>query len=85
MKKIITIALCIFSLTVFASIEYEGESSTISKEEMAKNRSCFQELTVQGCGDPGEDHKQFRSCMSHVYPKLSKDCKALMTKLYTRK
>ena len=65
-----------------ADIEYEGPSSRPGQAEIQRNRACFEELKVLGCGDPGEDPEQFRSCMSNVYSSLSKDCKVLMSKLY---
>lgn len=83
MKNIILMTGLLFSFQAFADIEYvEDNQSKPTETEISKNRTCFQELERQGCGDPGEDPQQFRSCMSNVYSTLSTDCKALMTELY---
>ncbi len=50
--------------------------------EVAKNRACFQDLEVQGCGKQDEDPEQFRACMSNVHMNLDDHCKRLMSKLY---
>lgn len=83
MKNFSIVLIFVFSVNVFGSIEYvEGEQSKATKAEITRNRSCFKELASEGCRDPGEDSKQFRSCMSEVYPRLSTNCQTLMSKLY---
>lgn len=82
MKNIVLLMGLLIAYNSFADIEYEGTSSKPSATEISKNRACFEELKVQGCGDPGEDAEQFRSCMNNVYETLSADCRNLMTKLY---
>lgn len=69
-----------------ASIEHDGKTQTEpTAAEIQKNRACFEEVAKNGCGDPGEDIKQFRSCLHNVFPTLSVDCKKMMTKLYSNK
>lgn len=68
-----------------ASIEFEGNTAEPTPQELSNNRACFEELEKNGCGDPGEDVKQFRSCMHNVYSTLGKSCQKLMTDLYSRK
>lgn len=82
MKNIFLAMSFLITMSSFASIEHEPNSVKPTQAEIAKNRSCFEELSKQGCGDPGEDPQQFRSCMTNVYSTLSKDCKGLMSKLY---
>ena len=83
MKNIILMTGLLLSFQAFADIEYvEDNQAKPTQVEISKNRACFQELERQGCGDPGDDPQQFRSCMSNVYSTLTTDCKALMTKLY---
>lgn len=82
MKNIALFMGLLIAYTASADIEYEGTILKPSATEISKNRACFEELKVQGCGDPGEDPEQFRPCLNNVYQTLSSDCKALMTKLY---
>ena len=82
MKNIVLLMGLLIAYDSFANIEYEGSVAKPSATEISKNRACFGELKVQGCGDPGEDPEQFRTCMNDVYQTLSADCKKLMTKLY---
>lgn len=83
MKNFSIVMFFVFSLTAFGSIEYvESEQSKATPAEISRNRSCFKELASEGCRDPGEDTQQFRTCMSEVYPRLTKNCQTLMSKLY---
>jgi hypothetical protein len=82
MKNILLMTGLLLAYSSFADIEYEGPSSKPTQAEMQKNRACFEELKVHGCGDPGEDPVQFRICMSSAYSQLSQDCQKLMSKLY---
>ena len=86
MKNIILVSSFFLTFSALADIEYvAGDRSIATDAEISKSRACFQELSVQGCGDPGEDPQQFRSCMSNVYPTLNPDCQKLMTELYGKK
>jgi hypothetical protein len=82
MKNIVLLMGLLIAYNSFADIEYEGTTSKPTASEISKNRACFEELKIQGCGDPGEDPEQFRDCMNNVYSSLSAECKTLMTKLY---
>lgn len=83
MKNFILLASLLLTLNVFADIEHtDNAPARPSEEEIARNRACFQDLATQGCGDPGEDPQQFRSCMSNVYSTLDKHCQDLMSTLY---
>lgn len=75
----------IFMSTAHADIEYDGNDGKPTAVELEKNRSCFDELSKNGCGDPGTDLKEFRTCMHDVYSKLGADCQKMMTRLYKRK
>lgn len=86
MKNVLIALGMVFTLNSYADIEYiPGEVTTVSQEEINKNRACFKELEVQGCGDPGVDHQQFRSCLNNTFSTLSKDCKKMMSNLYGKK
>lgn len=68
------------------SVEHvEGDDHSPSETELAENRACFRELAKNGCDDPGENPREFRSCMHDVYPKLSESCQKLMSELYRRR
>lgn len=73
----------VFILNVHATEEkkYVHPSET----EIEQNRSCFQDLEVQGCGKWEDDPVQFRSCMSNAQESLDDHCKKLMLKLYGTK
>lgn len=83
MKKFL-IALMIVSVNAYANIDYSPSGSgKASAEEISRSRACFEELKVQGCGDPGdEDIEHFRSCLKNVIPSLTDNCKKMMTELY---
>ena len=86
MKNLYLAISLVFALDAFASIEYVADpGSKPTQAEIIKNRSCFQELATNGCGDPGEDPKQFRSFMSNVFERLGEDCRAMMSKLYSKR
>ena len=69
-----------------ASIEYvEGEEDSPSPQEVSRNRACFEDLEKAGCGDPGENLKEFRVCLHDAFPSLSDDCKKMMSNLYRRR
>lgn len=84
MKKILAAMFVVLMTNAYADIEYEGKENNPTPQEISKNRACFEELAKQGCGDPGDDVKQFRSCLHNVFPTLGSDCQKLMIKLYTR-
>jgi sulfite reductase alpha subunit-like flavoprotein len=85
--KSISIALLMFFMTnAHANIEYNSEDAAqTSPQELAQNRACFGELSNQGCGDPGEDVKTFRSCLHDSFAQLTPNCQKMMTGLYGRK
>lgn len=83
MKKIVLAICVLITANAFATIEYSAnESKPVSSQEIQKNRSCFEELAKQGCADPGEDIKAFRSCLSSAFPSLTPECQSMMSKLY---
>jgi hypothetical protein len=82
MTNILLLASFLLVQTSFANIEYDGVSVKPTQAERTRNRACFEELKINGCGDPGEDPQHFRSCMSQVFEKLSPECQAMMNKLY---
>ena len=86
MKNIIVILGMIFLFEAQANIEYiPNEQSKATEGEIDKSRSCFQELAVLGCGDPGDDQQHFRACLRNVHSSLSRDCKRMMSDLYGSK
>ena len=85
MKKILIPVLMLLITNVQAHIEFEGNPPEPTQKEIEKNRACFEELNRNSCGDPGEDHKHFRSCLNNVFSTLSPDCQKMMSDLYSRK
>lgn len=86
MKYFAIAAFMIFMACAHADIEYDAaRESQASSTEIARNRACFAELTKQGCGDPGEDIKKFRTCLHDSYPQLTENCQKMMTNLYGKK
>jgi hypothetical protein len=84
MKKLFSALLIVSALSVHGHIEFEGEPAPPTREEIGRNRACFEDLSRQGCGDPGDDVQQFRSCLHTVFPSLSAHCQKLMSNLYAR-
>jgi hypothetical protein len=83
MKSLLIAFGMVFALNSMASLTYsESKGSKPTDQEREKNHACFSQLSNDGCGDPGEDPRHFRSCMANVYPRLSSDCKKLMSDLY---
>ena len=85
--KSISIALFMFFIAnAHADIEHTAaDGAKASTQEIAQNRACFSELASQGCGDPGEDIKKFRSCLHDSYSQLSENCQKMMSNLYGKK
>lgn len=84
--KVIFMMCLIFSFSMaFATTEHEVANNSPSTQEISKNRACFEEVAQNGCGDPGDDIKQFRSCLNNVFSSLNPDCQKMMSKLYHRK
>lgn len=84
-NTIMTLSLFI-SVTAFADIEYSvNEPMKATSQEISRNRACFKELEVQGCGDPAEEPQHFRSCLSNVHSSLTSDCQKMMSELYGTK
>ena len=83
MKNFLLFSMMCLSLSTYANIDYdEADRNRATESEISNNRACFENLKVQGCGDPGEDPQQFRSCMKNVRETLSTYCQAKMTELY---
>jgi hypothetical protein len=86
MKNLLLLIGMIVLVDAQASIEYmPNEQSKATLAEVEKNRSCFRELAVQGCGDPADDQQHFRSCLNNVHSTLSENCKKMMSDLYGSK
>ncbi|MFL5810181.1 MAG: hypothetical protein ACJ749_11710 [Flavisolibacter sp.] len=87
MKNIFFALYLLFVMNAKADIEYSPADvkGKATAAEITNNRSCFQELENEGCGNPGDDVKQFRSCMNNVYPRLSDGCQKMMSNLYGTK
>ncbi len=82
--KLLTLAFFLaVSLDSQANIE---ASSAIQVEPtasaLASSRSCFSELSANGCRHPSEDPEQFRTCLKDVFPTLNDSCQAMMKRLY---
>ncbi len=83
MKNLLLTFGLLFVLNAQADIEHSAnEEGKATPEEIGQSRSCFLELEVQGCGDPGDDQQQFRSCLKNVHSSLSENCKKMMKELY---
>ena len=84
MKTIFIALSLLVVMNAKADIEYSADdmNGKATAAEVTRNHSCFQELEKEGCGDPGEDVKQFRSCLNNSYSRLSDDCKKMMSNLY---
>lgn len=79
---IVTLGL-LFTISANADIEYSPqEPAKATVQEISKSRACFEELKVQGCGDPGDDINHFKSCLGNVHSTLTDSCKKMMTDLY---
>ena len=85
MKKILFVTCALFIFNAQASIEYDDNYTEATPQEIAKSRSCFEEVHQNGCGDPGDDQKQFRSCLHNVWGTLTDDCRKMMSDLYGSK
>lgn len=83
MKNILVLLSFFFVLNSMADIEYSpDQSSQPTQTEILRNRSCWEELTIHGCGDPGENPKHFLSCLKEVKSSLTDNCKEMMIELY---
>lgn len=82
MKLILIAVFLCASLSGFASMDASEVPSKVTSTEIAKNRSCFQELEVQGCRNPDEDPSHFRSCLSNSLSSLTAECQKMMKELY---
>jgi hypothetical protein len=86
MKSISIALFMLFIANAHADIEATaGDAAQVSSQEITKNRACFSELSKQGCGDPGEDIKKFRTCLHDSFAQLSENCQTMMTNLYGKK
>ncbi len=85
MKNVILTMGYLFALSAFANIDYSPEDEVQpSAEEVAQSRACFEELSQESCGDPGEDAHHFRTCLKERKATLSPECQKMMTGLYGR-
>lgn len=84
--KVFYIALITLTFTQsFATTEHSPEDMIQpSALEVSQNRACFLEVSENGCGDPGEDIQQFRSCLHNVFSSLTPRCQKMMSNLYSK-
>ena len=83
MKKIFLAMSFIFSLSAFASIEAGPLSSDEpTAKEISIARGCFEQLEIEGCGHPRDNHEQFRSCLRNVISTMTITCQKKMLELY---
>lgn len=84
--KLLYVGLITFALSQgFATTEHSPEDMIQpSAQEVSQNRACFEEVSQNGCGDPGEDIQQFRSCLHNVFNSLTPRCQKMMSNLYSR-
>jgi hypothetical protein len=82
MKNLLTILGFLIVVNARAAEGDLGKYVAPSEAEISKNRACFQDLEVQGCGKQEDDPEQFRACMSNVHESLDDNCKRLMSNLY---
>ena len=86
MKSVLTMMFLLFMANVSGSIEYvEGEDAAPTEQELGRNHACFEELSKAGCGEPGENLKEFRACLHEAFPTLNEDCRKMMSHLYRRR
>lgn len=87
MKTILIALSLLLVMNAKADIEYSADDAKgkATPAEITRNQSCFRELEDNGCGNPGENIKSFRSCMRNVYSGLSDDCQKMMSNLYGTK
>lgn len=87
MKTILIALSLLVVMNAKADIEYSADDvkGKATPAEISKNQSCFRELEDEGCGNPGENVKEFRSCMNNAFSKLSDDCQKMMSNLYGTK
>lgn len=72
----------LFGLLMMMNSALAAEYKSPTDAEIAKNRACFQDLEVQGCGKLDEDSVHFRSCLSNVQDSLDQHCSTMMKRLY---
>ena len=85
MKTLLIVVSMLFVFNSQANIEHDAKQVEATPQEIAKSRSCFEELEKMGCRDSGEDHQEFRACLHNVFPSLTSDCQKMMSRLYGRK
>ncbi len=83
MKKLFIILSLTASLAAQATIEDEGQPTSLSTAEITRNRACFEELTRENCPDPSDDARQFRACLHNSFDALTPSCQKLMSELYS--
>lgn len=83
MKKLFLSLSLVLSLSAIASIEAGPLSSDEpTAKEISIARGCFEQLEIQGCRHPREDHEQFRSCLRNVISSMTLTCQKKMLELY---
>lgn len=80
MKTFLIAVGLLFVLNSEASIEHDPGQVEATPQEIAKNRACFEELTMMGCRE--EEHQEFRACLHNVFSSLTSDCQKMMSRLY---
>ncbi len=86
MRSILICSFMFYLANANANIEHTPEeNSKPSTAEISRNRACFDELAKNGCGDPGENIREFRKCLYDVFPKLTQSCQKLTSDLYRRR
>ncbi len=76
MKYTLAFFSMLFVMNVYASNPQPTEA------EIRKNRSCFQDLEIQGCRTQEEDPEQFRTCLADAQDSLDDYCQNMLKKLY---
>jgi hypothetical protein len=87
MKHIICALSLMFVVNAKADIDASSDDGRgkATPAEITRSHSCFRELEDEGCGNPGENPKEFKSCLAGTYSKLSDDCQKMMSNLYGTK
>jgi hypothetical protein len=86
MKMFLVLSFTFYAAVSGAHIEFSGDDPPkATMKEVISSRSCFEELKIQGCGDPGEDISHFRNCLKETREVLSEKCQKMMEDLYHEK
>lgn len=86
MKFLLLVVAVASIFTARASVEsIPRDQAHVSPSEVKRTKSCFAEITRQGCVDPAVDHVHFRICLHDNFSTLSFSCKKLLSDLYSSK